>query len=188
MVQHSPPRSRRSSRLAEKRHTAAPDAASDTRPAARDRRAASSKPARSKSAGSAKSEASEAPGGRKRRAPSASSGAEAADGDADAGPAPPPPAKRRRAAPTAPAAPTPRAGAGPTRDREARLWARGFGAVAGVDEAGRGPLAGPVVAAACILPASLQLPGLDDSKKLPEDARDALYDIITTSPGVAWAV
>lgn len=52
---------------------------------------------------------------------------------------------------------------------------RGFHAVAGIDEAGRGPLAGPVVAAAVILPEEFDLPGLTDSKKLSEKQRDRLY-------------
>lgn len=50
--------------------------------------------------------------------------------------------------------------------------------IAGVDEAGRGPLAGPVCAAAVILPKDLLIPGLNDSKKLTEKKRDELYDII----------
>ena len=53
-----------------------------------------------------------------------------------------------------------------------------YGIVCGTDEAGRGPLAGPVVAAAVILPAGLVIPGLDDSKKLTEKRRKALYDVI----------
>lgn len=53
--------------------------------------------------------------------------------------------------------------------------------IAGTDEAGRGPLAGPVVAAACILPPDFLPPGLDDSKKLSEKKREALFDIITGS-------
>ncbi len=57
---------------------------------------------------------------------------------------------------------------------EKDLWARGLGRVAGVDEAGRGPLAGPVVAAAVILPPDLFLPGLDDSKKLTPGLRDEI--------------
>ncbi len=48
--------------------------------------------------------------------------------------------------------------------------------IAGVDEAGRGPLAGPVVCAAVILPGNWQLPGLNDSKKLSEAARETLFD------------
>lgn len=60
----------------------------------------------------------------------------------------------------------------------------------GVDEAGRGPLAGPVCAAAVILPEDLRLPGLDDSKKLTEKKREALYDAIVKSAvafGIAFA-
>ncbi len=53
-----------------------------------------------------------------------------------------------------------------------------YGTVCGTDEAGRGPLAGPVVAAAVVLPAGIEIPGLDDSKKLTEKRREALYDII----------
>jgi ribonuclease HII len=56
--------------------------------------------------------------------------------------------------------------------------AKGFRAVAGIDEAGRGPLAGPVVAAAVILPESFELPGLTDSKQLSEKARERLYPLI----------
>jgi len=54
----------------------------------------------------------------------------------------------------------------------------GYKAVAGVDEAGRGPLAGPVVAAAVILPRDLHIPGINDSKKLSAATRDSLYDRI----------
>jgi len=61
---------------------------------------------------------------------------------------------------------------------EGRARARGFRAVAGVDEAGRGPLAGPVVAAAVILPERFDLAGLDDSKKLSEKERDRLFPLI----------
>lgn len=67
----------------------------------------------------------------------------------------------------------------------------GFQVVAGIDEAGRGPLAGPVVAAAVILPEQFSLPGLTDSKKLSEKKRDALYPEIrrqaTVGIGVASA-
>lgn len=55
---------------------------------------------------------------------------------------------------------------------------RGFSAVCGVDEAGRGPLAGPVYAAAVILPEGCEIDGLNDSKKLSEKKREALFDII----------
>lgn len=54
----------------------------------------------------------------------------------------------------------------------------GFQYIAGVDEAGRGPLAGPVVAAAVILPADIYIPHINDSKKLSPGQRDALYDVI----------
>ena len=50
--------------------------------------------------------------------------------------------------------------------------------ICGVDEAGRGPLAGPVVAAACILPNGIVIEGLDDSKKLTEKKREKLFDVI----------
>lgn len=56
---------------------------------------------------------------------------------------------------------------------------KGFKTVCGVDEAGRGPLAGPVYAAAVILPVGLEIAGLNDSKKLTEKKREELFDIIT---------
>lgn len=61
---------------------------------------------------------------------------------------------------------------------ENNLKQKGFSLICGVDEAGRGPLAGPVYAAACILPEGLEIEGLNDSKKLSEKKREALYDII----------
>ncbi len=73
-------------------------------------------------------------------------------------------------------------------EREAR--AQGFTAVCGIDEAGRGPLAGPVCAAAVILPQGLALPGLDDSKKLSEKKRETLFEQICASAvsyGIAFA-
>lgn len=54
----------------------------------------------------------------------------------------------------------------------------GYKAICGVDEAGRGPLAGPVCAAAVILPETIEIEGLNDSKKLSEKKREALYDVI----------
>jgi len=63
-------------------------------------------------------------------------------------------------------------------DLETRLAGCGFGLVAGVDEAGRGPLAGPVVAAAVILDRVTAPEGIDDSKKVSERARTALYEAI----------
>lgn len=56
---------------------------------------------------------------------------------------------------------------------------KGYLHVCGVDEAGRGPLCGPVVAAACILPVDCEIDGLNDSKKLSEKKREALFDVIT---------
>jgi hypothetical protein len=55
-------------------------------------------------------------------------------------------------------------------------------------QAGRGPLAGPVVAAACVIDASVHIEGIHDSKKLNEQEREALFDLLTNSPGVAYAV
>lgn len=63
-------------------------------------------------------------------------------------------------------------------DIENALFAEGFGTVAGVDEAGRGPLAGDVFAAAVILPKGAVIEGLDDSKKLTEKRREKLFDEI----------
>jgi len=67
------------------------------------------------------------------------------------------------------------------REIEQNLFDRGITAIAGIDEAGRGPLAGPVFAAAVVLPQGVTIPGLDDSKKLSEKKRDALYDAIINS-------
>ena len=64
-------------------------------------------------------------------------------------------------------------------DYEREQWEKGARTVCGVDEAGAGPLAGPVYAAAVILPRELELPGLNDSKKLTEKKREALFDLIT---------
>jgi len=61
---------------------------------------------------------------------------------------------------------------------ELALHAEGYRYVAGVDEAGRGPLAGPVVAAAAVLPPRVRLPGLADSKVLTPEARERLYHLI----------
>ena len=55
---------------------------------------------------------------------------------------------------------------------------KGFKTICGIDEAGRGPLAGPVYAAAVILPMDLEIDGLNDSKKLTEKKREALFDVI----------
>lgn len=70
---------------------------------------------------------------------------------------------------------------------EQSLWQQGIAPVCGVDEAGRGPLAGPVCAAAVILPENAVIEGLNDSKKLTEKRREALYDVIREQ-AVAYAV
>ena len=66
----------------------------------------------------------------------------------------------------------------PNFEYEEKHYAEGYTAVCGCDEAGRGPLCGPVVAAAVILPRDVEIEGLNDSKKLTEKKRDALYDVI----------
>lgn len=72
-----------------------------------------------------------------------------------------------------------------------QTWAdRGFHAICGIDEAGRGPLAGPVCAAAVILPERLDIPGLNDSKKLTDKKRRELFPIIKEQAvafGLGWA-
>lgn len=72
-----------------------------------------------------------------------------------------------------------------------KTWAdRGFHAICGIDEAGRGPLAGPVCAAAVILPEGLEIPGLNDSKKLTDKKRRELFPIIegqALAYGIGWA-
>jgi ribonuclease HII len=71
---------------------------------------------------------------------------------------------------------------------EAELAARGFAKIAGVDEAGRGPLAGPVVAAAVILPPDFRAEGLNDSKKLTPAARRRLFATLTTTREVVFGL
>lgn len=73
---------------------------------------------------------------------------------------------------------------------ENEAMAAGYKNICGVDEAGRGPLAGNVVAAAVILPVGLVIDGLNDSKKLSEKKREALFDVITREAlaySIAWA-
>jgi ribonuclease HII len=82
------------------------------------------------------------------------------------------------------------ADSGPGLLFERRLWARGFRAVAGADEVGRGPLAGPLVAAAVVFPPDVvaeDLRGIDDSKRLTEARREALVPRIRAL-GAQWAV
>lgn len=70
---------------------------------------------------------------------------------------------------------------------EEQCWAEGHALVCGCDEAGAGPLAGPVYAAAVILPRYIELPGLNDSKQLTEKRREALFPVIQEA-AEAWAV
>lgn len=65
-----------------------------------------------------------------------------------------------------------------TPEKELQLISAGYDLVCGIDEAGRGPLCGPVVAAACILPQGAVIEGLNDSKKLTPTKRDKLYETI----------
>jgi len=73
-------------------------------------------------------------------------------------------------------------------EHELTIRDSGIFPVAGIDEAGRGPLAGPVVCAAAILPLESSLPGLNDSKKLTPRRREALYSQITQNPAIRWSV
>ena len=75
----------------------------------------------------------------------------------------------------------------PTFDYENARYAEGYTAVCGCDEAGRGPLCGPVVAAAVILPRDTVIEGLNDSKKLTEKKREALFEVIKEK-AVAYAI
>ncbi|MBQ8351064.1 MAG: ribonuclease HII [Clostridia bacterium] len=75
----------------------------------------------------------------------------------------------------------------PTYELERKFKADGYSVICGVDEAGRGPLSGPVFAAACILPDGLEILGLNDSKKLTAKKREALFDIICHE-AIAYAI
>ena len=75
----------------------------------------------------------------------------------------------------------------PDYELEKQLLEQGYAHICGVDEAGRGPLCGPVVAAACILPLDFDLPGLDDSKKLTPKKREKLFDLICQN-AVAYGI
>ena len=74
----------------------------------------------------------------------------------------------------------------PTLDHENQLRAAGHAIVAGVDEAGRGPLAGPVTVAAVVLPSDFTHAVLNDSKQLTEKKREAIYAEITADPRIRW--
>jgi ribonuclease HII len=71
---------------------------------------------------------------------------------------------------------------------EARLRARGLRFIAGIDEAGRGPLAGPVVAAAVLLPEKIRMKGLNDSKQLTELQRETIFEKLMAREDLSWAV
>jgi ribonuclease HII len=71
---------------------------------------------------------------------------------------------------------------------EEAAYQQGYKILAGLDEAGRGPLAGPVVAAACILPRGLLIAGVNDSKKLTAKARERLFERLTTDPSIHYAI
>ena len=71
---------------------------------------------------------------------------------------------------------------------EKNKWAEEFSFVAGIDEVGRGPLAGPVVAAAVVFPQDAKIPAVDDSKKLNENQRRELNDAIMQVAGVQYAI
>lgn len=67
-------------------------------------------------------------------------------------------------------------------------YQQGYHIIAGLDEAGRGPLAGPVVAAACILPRGLLIPNVNDSKKLTAKMRGQLFERLTNDPSIIYAM
>ena len=75
----------------------------------------------------------------------------------------------------------------PTYEYEKAALDSGFKVVCGIDEAGRGPLAGPVFAAAVVLPLDCEIPGLNDSKKLTEKKREALFDVVIEK-AIAYSV
>ena len=71
---------------------------------------------------------------------------------------------------------------------ERRALAQGYSTIVGIDEAGRGPLAGPVVAAACHLGEDVDITGIDDSKKLTPAKRERLFQALTEHPRVTYGV
>ncbi|KAL3662504.1 hypothetical protein V7S43_012359 [Phytophthora oleae] len=75
-----------------------------------------------------------------------------------------------------------------SRTFETRYEGKGYTTVIGVDEAGRGPLAGPVVAAACHVPLDVTVEGVDDSKKILEPHREKLFELLTSHPRITYAV
>lgn len=73
------------------------------------------------------------------------------------------------------------------KEEERKLYKKGINYICGIDEAGRGPLAGPVVVGAVIMPNDSFIEGVNDSKKISESKREKLYDIITEE-AIAWGV
>jgi ribonuclease HII len=73
-------------------------------------------------------------------------------------------------------------------DQERFYWERGFSFVAGIDEAGRGPLAGPVVAAAVVFPQHCLIPAVNDSKQLKVKERNELYDAIISIKDIQYGI
>ncbi|MBN2479681.1 MAG: ribonuclease HII [Parachlamydiales bacterium] len=74
------------------------------------------------------------------------------------------------------------------KEAEKELKEKGFLKIAGIDEVGIGPLAGPVVAAACILPDRFLIKGINDSKKLTEEARNRIYDELVNTKEVIYSI
>ena len=73
------------------------------------------------------------------------------------------------------------------KENDNLYYQRGFNYICGIDEAGRGPLAGPVVVASVIMPKNSEILGINDSKKVSEKKREKLYESIT-SEAIAWGV
>lgn len=76
----------------------------------------------------------------------------------------------------------------PMLQEETLLWKQGFKCLSGIDEAGRGPLAGPVVAACIYIPKGLWIEGIYDSKKLTEKQRESLFEKLTTHPDIDYGI
>lgn len=71
---------------------------------------------------------------------------------------------------------------------EQALWAKGYQKISGIDEAGRGPLAGPVSAACIFIPTHLWIEGINDSKVLTEAKRESLFQLLTEHPDVQYGI
>lgn len=71
---------------------------------------------------------------------------------------------------------------------ERKFRTQGFQCIAGIDEAGRGPLAGPVVAAACVIPEGIVIPGVNDSKKLTPKTRAEIFESIVSDSRIQYGV